>query len=423
MGSTKRGWSYSVGERGRNRVRAYEDNKTGIIMLEFYEDRPGGIEPTRRRVSLGHRDRNQAKQQADEAAAKLGRAEPLRPQGLTLQTLFESYLGEVTPQKSESKRGHDLRATKMFLRFFGPDRLAHTLNVRDWDRFTEARRRGLVAPSGNLKMAGVGNRQIAYDLTFLRATLNWATLAGNGGGDPLLARNPLKGLHLPEEKNPKRPLLPHGRYEAMLQVGKEVDWRFKAMLVLAWETGHRSNSLRHLQWEDVDLSTATVRWKAEYDKAGREHTTPLSAVALGALGAARTHNPGLGGTWMFPAPKNASCPCSRYLLTKWWKKAESRAGLDPVPRLGWQGCRRSFATDLKNTPTSDLLRLGGWKCVQTLQKCYQQPDMVTMRTALDGRVNAELGQNGNQPTVRTDSMGPEGANEEPRPDEQVQAGQ
>ncbi len=142
MGSTKKGWSYSVGERGRNRVRAYEDNKTGIIMLEFYEGRPGSIEPTRRRVSLGHRDRDQAKQQADEAAAKLGKAEPVRPQELTLQTLFESYLGEVTPLKSEGKRGHDLRAAKMFLRFFGPNRLAHTLNVRDWDRFSEASRRG-----------------------------------------------------------------------------------------------------------------------------------------------------------------------------------------------------------------------------------------------------------------------------------------
>ena len=102
MGNTKKGRSYSVGVRGRNRVRAYEDNKTGIIMLEFYEGRPGGIEPTRQRVSLGHRDRSQAKQQADEAAAKLGKAEPLRPQELTLQTLFESYLGEVTPKKSES---------------------------------------------------------------------------------------------------------------------------------------------------------------------------------------------------------------------------------------------------------------------------------------------------------------------------------
>jgi len=385
MGSTKRGWSYSVGERGRNRVRAFEDNKTGIIMLEFYEGRPGGIEPTRRRVSLGHRDRNQAKQQADEAAAKLGKAEPLRPQGLTLQTLFESYLGEVTPQKSESKRGHDLRAAKMFLRFFGPDRLAHTLNVRDWDRFSEARRCGLVAPSGNQKMAGVGNRQIAYDLTFFRATLNWATLAGNGRGDPLLARNPLKGLRLPEEKNPKRPLLPHGRYEAMLQVAGSVDWRFGAMLVLAWETGHRSESLRSLQWRDVDFSNATIRWREEHDKAGRDHTTPLSAVALEALDAAKSHNPGLGRAWLFPAPKDAGRPCSRYLTTKWWKKAERLAGLDPVPGLGWHGCRRAFATELKSVPVRDILELGGWRTSQTLEKCYQQPDMGTMREALEGR--------------------------------------
>lgn len=39
MTSASKSWSYSTGERGRNRVRAFEDQKSGIIFLEFYDRR------------------------------------------------------------------------------------------------------------------------------------------------------------------------------------------------------------------------------------------------------------------------------------------------------------------------------------------------------------------------------------------------
>jgi hypothetical protein len=47
--ATKR-WSYSTGERGRNRVRAFEHPKSGTLFLEFAEGRQ------RKRIALGHRD-------------------------------------------------------------------------------------------------------------------------------------------------------------------------------------------------------------------------------------------------------------------------------------------------------------------------------------------------------------------------------
>ena len=55
----KKRWSYSTGERGENRVRAFE-HSYGILKLEFYD---GG---KRTRISLGHRDREKARQQATE---------------------------------------------------------------------------------------------------------------------------------------------------------------------------------------------------------------------------------------------------------------------------------------------------------------------------------------------------------------------
>ena len=99
MGESKLHWSYPAGEKGRNRVRAFE-HASGVLMLEFYERCPGRSQPKRVRLSLGHRDQDKAKQQADEAAAKLGRMEALKPVELTLRTLFDIYGEEVTPDKA-----------------------------------------------------------------------------------------------------------------------------------------------------------------------------------------------------------------------------------------------------------------------------------------------------------------------------------
>ena len=55
--------SYSAGEWGRNRVRVFPDSKTGLIQIEWREA------GRRRSRSLGHRDWDRAKRQADEVAA------------------------------------------------------------------------------------------------------------------------------------------------------------------------------------------------------------------------------------------------------------------------------------------------------------------------------------------------------------------
>ena len=374
MTSTKSHWSYSTGEKGRNKVRAFE-HASGVLMLEFYES------GKRKRLSLGHRDLEKAKQQADEAAAKLGKRQGLAPKELTLRTLFDIYGREVTPGKSDDGvQTMDHQTAMLFLNLFGEKRIPSSLSQRDVTAFTRAREGGRLKPGKK-----VGPRTIEKNLRWLNAVLNWATLAGDGKGNYLLARNPLKGLPLPKEQNPDRPIISEEQYEAMLDVAGQVDWRFKTALIIAHETGHRIGAIRRLRWSDVNLEKSMIRWQASNDKIGMEHETPLTPVAVQAFEEARKHNPGIGEAWVFPAPKNSSEACSRHLMRDWWKRAEGIAGLKHEKRMGWHGLRRKFATDLKTVPLPDLCQLGGWRTSRTILECYQQPDVETQRQALLSR--------------------------------------
>jgi integrase len=44
---------------------------------------------------------------------------------------------------------------------------------------------------------------------------------------------------------------------------------------LLWFTGHRAASVRQLRWDDLDLVSETVHWRADVDKVGYDHRNPL----------------------------------------------------------------------------------------------------------------------------------------------------
>ncbi len=379
MGRTKRSRrSYGAGEWGRNRVRVFPDPKTGIFQIEWREN------GRRRTRSLKHRDWRHAKRQADEFAAGFASPElngKAEPEPLTLERLFDIYGEEVTPTKGEHTRQHDRAAMAMFLDCFGRDRKPETLSQRDWDRFIRERRAGRVGPSGR----PVSDRTVERDLRFLRAVLNWAGRSRDEEGRLLLEANPLRGLKPPREKNPKRVLLTAAEYEALLEVSKEMDWRFRVALVLAHETGHRIGAIRQLRWADIDFGAGVIQWRGEHEKTGYEHRTPATAGALAVLEGARRHNPGIGNTPLLPAPMNPTRCVDRGRVAKWWKRAEALAGLEPKRGRGWHSLRRKFASDLLDQPLKVLCELGGWKTAQTVLQCYQRADEDKLRKALAER--------------------------------------
>ncbi|MCY3546795.1 MAG: tyrosine-type recombinase/integrase [Gemmatimonadetes bacterium] len=381
MARTKRSRrSYGAGEWGRNRVRIFPDPKTGNFQIEWREN------GRRRSRSLGHRDWARAKKQADEFAAgfvgpDLNGKQEAEPEPLKLGELFDIYGEEVTPTKGWKSRRYDRTAIRMFLRFFGRNRDPATLSQRDWDRFIRERRAGRIGPSGK----PVSDRMVEYDLKFLVAVLNWAARSRDDRGRLLLDRNPLKGLRKPTEKNPNRVVLTEEEYRALLGVSGRVDWRFRVALVLAHETGHRIGAICQLRWTDISFEGGTILWRAEHDKSGHEHVTPVTAEALEVLEEAWRRSPGPGEAPVMPAPKSPSKCMGSALAQGWWVRAERLAGLEPKPGRGWHSLRRKFASDLMDQPLKVLCELGGWKTAKTVLQCYQKADEGQLRKALEAR--------------------------------------
>ena len=381
MARTKRSRrSYGAGEWGRNRVRVFPDPKTGILQIEWREN------GRRRTRSLKHRDWRRAKRQADEAAAGFAGPEPngsrdAEPEPLTMGTLFDIYGEEVTPSKAKRTRQRDRALTAMFLRFFGRDRRPETLSQRDWDRFIRERKAGRIGISGR----PVTNGTIEGDLTFLMAVLNWGARSRDEHGRLLLDRNPFKGFRKPVEKNPNRVVLDDEEYLALLRISRQVNWRFHVALVLAHETGHRLGAICKLRWSDIDLDGGVIRWRAEHEKTGYEHTTPLTDEAVAALQEARRMSDGTGDAPVMPAGTDPTRCMSTGWAYRFWCRAEARAGLEPRYGRGWHSLRRKFATDLMDLPLKVLCQLGGWKEASTVLRCYQQPDEGQLRKGLEAR--------------------------------------
>lgn len=376
--ATKR-WSYSTGERGKNRVRVFEHPVTLLLFLEHYAD------GRRLRIALGHKDRERAKAKAEEVAVGLRRDEPLSPSPVTLRTLFDIYEREVTVEKAESSQSHDRRAIGFFLELWGTSKTAESLNRRDWDAFIRWRRQQGDMRKGKAKNRPIGNRVITQNLKLLQAVLNWAVLAGNGSGRYLLERNPLKGMPFPREGPVNRPVLPHDQFVRMREAARAVGPECELAIMLAHETGHRIGSILRLHWSDINLDQLAIRWRGENDKVGYDHTTPLTEDAAGALRSFRRLQGKIGEGWVFPSPSDPESPVSRHLARSWWKRVQARAGVTARNGMGWHSLRRKFATELRHAPLRDLVDLGGWKSPQVVTRCYQGADIHSQRQALSAR--------------------------------------
>lgn len=381
--ATRRAWKYITGSKGQNRIRVFEWPAQGENLWIDYREAGKRI-----RKTLGHSDKGRAIREADEIAAGIGTPDAVRaPAVLTLRTLFEMYEKEVTPTKGNGARSHDTRTLPLLLLAFGADRKPASLDVRDWNAYIRKRMSGELAPQhkrddkGNAIRTPVRARIVEQDLKLLLAVLNWAERARNGAGY-LLDRNPLRGLKLPKEDSPKRGTFTAEQCALLRRVAADHSRAAERFVMLAWYTGHRSSAIRQLRWSDIDVDNGTIRWRADSDKLGYEHTNPMHADLAAFLKAERARAKAIGDAWVFPSAADTALPMPRDTSQKLWARLAKLAGIPKGQGYGWHSFRRAFANALRDVPMRELKDLGGWLSMHTVQRVYLQPDEQAQRRAL-----------------------------------------
>ena len=172
--------------------------------------------------------------------------------------------------------------------------------------------------------------------------MKWRTKEGRY----LLNENPARGYEIPTERNPRRPVVSEGRYEATRevsdQVTMEIRWTGKRisqrsylseLLDIVNGTGRRISAVCALTFEDLRLTDGpygSIRWPADTDKMGHEFTVPISPSVRAALDGIHAERPGIGAAPLFPSPGDPIEPMTRHLADEWLRKAEQLAGLGRV---------------------------------------------------------------------------------------------
>ncbi len=397
----QKSWSYKAGGRG-HRVRVYESKPEGVIYAAAWDTAAKGGRGAECKRSLGHCDRDEAERYALEQAAKLKAGlEDVRSTRPTLGRVLRLYLSEVTPSKSPTEQRSDDRRAELFVRVLGSSRDMERLSRRDWDGFIRARSTGAIDARGHPveeeKRRAVRNRAVAADLVFLRGVVNWANRWRNESGQLLMRDNPLKGLPLPEEKNPRRPVASDDRYEAVRAVSDEVTMNvveggerrkvrsyLQELLEIKRGAGRRITPICSLRYHDLRLTKTPeapwggIRWPDDTDKKGKEWIAPISPEVRATLERILRERPGIGSAPIFPAPGDPSKPVSRYMADRWLRRAEKLARLESQEGSLWHAYRRAWVTKRKHLPDVDVAAAGGWSDTRSLKTAYQQVDSETM---------------------------------------------
>lgn len=368
-------WAKSLGERG-HRVRIYEARPGGNLMRSIY------IHGKEDRKSLSHRDKKKALADGIALLAQLQTDTDALYRGmLTLGTLIERYKQSPSfMDKKPSTRKGDANNLARILRFFGANLDVSTLGPSDITRYVQARRSGQFHQRKGAPVT-VRDATIRSDLVALKTALNWATMERDEKGRRLLKEHPLRGIELPREKNPRRPVMTDDTYRELLKAADQVHPQLKLALVIAEGTGRRLSAWAHLRWDDIDFDAkpfGVIRWRAEHDKKGYEQVVPMSKAVREALLEARKAQKAIGTRWVFPSDWDHTLPTKRELYDQRLRRAYTLAGAKKEPGSLWHALRRKWATERKGYPINDLAAAGGWRDTPTLLNSYLQTDPETI---------------------------------------------
>lgn len=433
MSRTKDGrWTVSVGPHGAT-VRAREHPRKGGNVYLFAWDPEMGAN---RKESLRFKVRDAEGRLIDEAVAKakanalelsnkliLGEAMPEEEEpepDATVGRVFDLFREEEIVGISDSHEVELRRGLDAWETFLGRRFDLRTVGVREWQTFARQRASGEIDSRGNLvpvkQRRKVSPRSVAKDLKTLRQVCRFAE-RWRDGDRFLLDADPTRGLQLPSEPNPRRPVADDATLAMLLKVAdrvqvghdaykkiKKARTPLREMLILAAYTGRRIGAIVALRWSDWSPNDATygvLRWRADSDKLGREWKAPVHPKVREALETWRHINPGVGEAWIFPASEsNGHVRVDQ--AGKWLRTAEELAeNHEHRKGFGWHAFRRMWATKRKHLSSKDVAYAGGWKDTATLERVYQQPDPETTEAVVLGGRDLRMGPDTGGGTDRT----------------------
>jgi len=371
-------WSLSLGVRGL-KVRV-EQRKPGGTFHRVY--RVVGRRMTY--ASLGTTDRQEARQLAIdfirelENGKKVDLAEPL-----TLERLWDRYQQEASSYRGIQERTRKQKQTdaRLLKAGFGATKRVDHLTKNDVERYVAMRRTGHGWPDGR-ETTPVRARTIQGEIKLLRQMIYWAMNERLPDGSWLLENNPLRGVKVPKEEDPRRPVTTYDRFlklreaaqdmaaTAPQQRGRDRWKRWEMALVLAEATGARIGAISGLRWSDIGFEPPEIRFRAEFDKRGRDRVVPIPEGLAEELRVFKLKFATVGDAWLFPcAEKDDHWP--REIFGELYARVERHAGLLHLKGGRFHPFRRKWATERKNLSLVDVMAAGGWRDAQTLHNCYQ----------------------------------------------------
>ncbi len=84
----------------------------------------------------------------------------------------------------------------------------------------------------------------------------------------------------------------------------------------------------------------------------------------------------------FARESDGAEPMGRFLFRDWLQVAEEDAGLEKLEGGLWHPYRRMWATARAHLPVKVVAVAGGWKDLNTLMVCYQQPDRNSLLSVM-----------------------------------------
>jgi len=378
------------------RVRIYQRVPGGPFQREVKLRLQDGSWKTDRE-SLGHRDQGKARGQARLLLAALLKKQPHdtlpnTQAGLRLGGLISLYTRSEEWQTIEPKTRRDrAKSFAILAAYFGTDFDLKLFNNSHALRYTKDRLAGTFAhPQIRVRKGSRAcqPQTVKNDLAALRTAALWAYGQKDREGNRLLAERIFDGVTLPEEKNPRQPLISDSLFDQLLAVADTTRHpMFRVALILAEAFGNRISSIRHLAWADIRWADREVWWNPIYDKMEYERTSHIPDDVLAALAAWRDDPSRLPSPWILYAPADPTRPVSENRVQLWMTRAFTKLGTPRPKGFGWHALRRKWNTDRKDLPMKDVMAAGGWKSLAAFLR-YQQPDKATMRAVMTHRRRA-----------------------------------